>query len=66
MLNLPWLDEPLDRVLAVHQQGRLSHANLIRASEGWGESTFANRLALNLLNRTDVDDARTLAHPDIK
>jgi len=66
MLNLPWLDEPLDRVLAIHQQGRLAHANLIRASAGWGESTFANRLALNLLNRTDVDDARTLAHPDIK
>ena len=65
MNPLPWLIEPLQRVMALHQSGRLPHALLIRAAAGWGEGAFANRLALWLLDRVEVEDARQLAHPDL-
>ncbi len=66
MNTLPWLEEPLNRTLAVHRQGRLPHALLIRAQEGWGEMEFGDRLALSLLGREEVSTARELAHPDLK
>ncbi|HEY5645148.1 MAG TPA: hypothetical protein VIS76_04355 [Pseudomonadales bacterium] len=62
----PWLDSLLTRLLAVHDAGRLPHALLIRAGVGWGETILADRLALSLIGRTDVETARTLAHPDLK
>jgi hypothetical protein len=62
----PWLSAPLARLLTVHEAGRLPHALLIRAGVGWGESILADRLALTLIGRTDVQSARTLAHPDLK
>jgi hypothetical protein len=65
MSSLPWLNEPLQRVMDQHQSGRLPHALLIRAAEGWGESAFANQLALWLIDRPEVEDARLLAHPDL-
>jgi DNA polymerase-3 subunit delta' len=62
----PWLDKPFNDILAVHQQGRLPHAVLIRAAQGWGEVELANRLALTLLGADETSDATTLAHPDLK
>lgn len=66
MSTLPWLEEPLSRVLDVFAQGRLPHALLIRAQKGWGETEFGDRLALSLLERDDLASARSLAHPDLK
>jgi len=66
MSAMPWLDLPLRSVLDRHTQGRLPHALLIRAAEGWGEIALADQIALNLLDRKDLDTARTLAHPDLK
>jgi DNA polymerase-3 subunit delta' len=63
---MPWLDAPLQSVLERHAEERLPHALLVRAAEGWGEVTLADQIALHLLNRQDVDTARTLAHPDLK
>jgi hypothetical protein len=65
-VSLPWLSQPFERVLAIHEQGRLPHGMLIRAGHGWGEVAFANQLALALIGRTDAEDARTLAHPDLR
>ena len=65
-MMLPWLEAPLDRLRAVHAQGRLGHALLIRGPEGWAETQLADRLALTLLGREEVDGAATLAHPDLK
>lgn len=66
-MSLPWLEQPLARILDVHQQGRLPHALLIRASEGWGEVALASALALKLLGRADADtDPKQLAHPDLR
>lgn len=62
----PWLEAPLTRLLAVHEAGRLPHAILIRAGVGWGEVMLADRLALELIGRQDLQTARTLAHPDLK
>ena len=64
--DLPWLDAPEDSILAVHAEGRLPHAILLRASEGWGEVQLADRLALAMLERRDAATARDLAHPDLK
>lgn len=66
MIDLPWLRAPLVRVLDLHKESRLPHALLIRAGEGWGEVVLADRIALHLLGREDVETARTLAHPDLK
>ena len=63
---LPWLEQPLQRVLDLHQESRLPHGLLIRAGEGWGEVVLADRIALHLLDRPDAETARTLAHPDLK
>ncbi len=63
---MPWLEAPLARLLAVHRAGRLPHALLIRAGVGWGEVLLADRLALALIGREEVQTARTLAHPDLK
>lgn len=64
--DLPWLDALEADVLGVHADGRLPHAILIRASEGWGEVQLAERLALAMLGRRDAASARELAHPDLK
>jgi DNA polymerase-3 subunit delta' len=65
-MRLPWLQPAVDRVRALLAQGRLPHALLLKANEGWGEVELANLLALELLERPEVDDARTLAHPDLR
>ncbi len=65
-MKYPWLDAPLQRLLAVHAEGRLPHALLIRGTEGWGEKILADRLALALLGRGEVETATALAHPDLK
>jgi len=62
----PWLDKPLSEAITIHRQGRLPHAILIRAVEGWGEVALAERLALILIGKPDVAEARTLAHPDLR
>ncbi len=64
--DLPWLDDQEAEVLDVHAAGRLPHALLIRANEGWGEVQLADRLALAMLERPDAVTARALAHPDLK
>jgi hypothetical protein len=64
--GLPWLDAPQAEVLDLLARGRLPHALLIRASEGWGEVQLADRLALAMLEREEAETARSLAHPDLK
>lgn len=63
---LPWLASPLDRILGLRAQGRLPHALLLKGNEGWGEVELANRLVLALLEREEDEDAKTLAHPDLR
>ncbi len=66
MSALPWLAAPFERVLELHENGRMPHALLIRAGEGWGEVALADQIALHLLGRQDLETARALAHPDLK
>lgn len=63
---LPWLVSALDRILGLRAQGRLPHALLLKGKEGWGEVELANRVALALLEREEVENARSLAHPDLR
>jgi hypothetical protein len=65
-MDLPWLEAPLQRILALHAQSRLPHALLLKANEGWGEVELASQLALTLLDQAGPGDARSLAHPDLR
>lgn len=64
-MMLPWLERPLENLLAVHRSGRLAHALLIRAHDGWGAVNLANAFAAALIERPGAD-ASALAHPDLK
>ncbi|MEM8768463.1 MAG: hypothetical protein AAGE43_13520 [Pseudomonadota bacterium] len=63
---LPWLQEPFERTLSLHGEGRLPHGLLVRGYEGWGEVVFAEALARALLGLKTDAALKTVAHPDLK
>jgi DNA polymerase-3 subunit delta' len=63
---LPW---QLGQARGVEERlaaGRLPHALLVTAPEGWGDGVFADWLALTLLGVDEAREAATLAHPDLR
>jgi DNA polymerase-3 subunit delta' len=72
MKLLPWHEGSARYVTGILQAGRLPHALLLRGPAGWGDSQFADWLALTLLELPEAviaaedSSARTLAHPDLR
>ncbi|MDH3643686.1 MAG: hypothetical protein OES38_16400, partial [Gammaproteobacteria bacterium] len=63
---LPWQEELAERITTLIGASRLPHGVLITATEGWGEIVFAQWLALTLLDEPLEQDAREMAHPDLR
>ena len=66
MSVLPWQQDMAEHLTTVLKSQRLPHALLIRSPVGWGEIQFANWLALTLLEVDPEQDARLLAHQDLR
>lgn len=65
-MELPWQASNRADLAAAMAAGRLPHALLLSAYPGWGATELAAWLALQVLQRPDVLDARQLAHPDFR
>ncbi|MFW6092796.1 MAG: hypothetical protein ACODAC_02405 [Pseudomonadota bacterium] len=66
MTLLPWQAPLAAQVRERLAAGRLGHALLVAGPEGWGETAFANWLALYLLGVEHAADAAAVAHPDLR
>lgn len=66
MKALPWQLGPARAVEDRLAADRLPHALLVTAPAGWGDTVFADWLALTLLGLDESREAATLAHPDLR
>ena len=60
----PWLKDAWTQVQSMLP--RLPHALLIHGPAGWGQERIANALAATIIGRSADDDAREIAHPDLR
>ncbi len=66
MSLLPWHETAAQALTSRSAAGRLPHALLLTAPEGWGLHNLVNWLALHLLGQEADRPAEDLAHPDLR
>ncbi len=63
---MPWQQATAERLQRLLELGRLPHALLLTALQGWGERALTRWLALKLLDQDTDLEPTELAHPDLR
>ena len=61
-----WLQSTQDEILELYRRGKLPHALILDAKEGWGATELAQSIVIQLLGQPLEDSDESVAHPDLR